>query len=138
MFAKRGTKTDIEEGTEFQPKFDEKGLITCVTVSAETGKILMVAYMNDLALQKTLETGQAHYWSRSRNELWLKGATSGQTQTVISMQTDCDQDCILLKVQMSQYDGAEKSCHTGRESCFYREVIPEGKNASKAHLKFIA
>lgn len=107
-----------EEGTQFHPKFSPDGLITCVTVSAKTGHVLMVAYMNREALNKTLETGEAHYWSRSRKELWHKGATSGHTQKVISLKVDCDQDCLLMTVELKE----EVSCHTGRESCFYREV----------------
>ncbi|MCD8520301.1 MAG: phosphoribosyl-AMP cyclohydrolase [Alphaproteobacteria bacterium] len=123
----------LEEGQDFTPRFGVDGLMPCITVSAASGKVLMLAYMNELALQKTLETGEAHYWSRSRNELWHKGATSGQVQKVLKILTDCDQDCLLIHVDMPQYGGAEKSCHTGRESCFYREVM----NSSKGQLRFI-
>lgn len=118
-------KKILEEGAAFTPKFDAHGLIVCVTTEAATGEILMLAYMNALALEKTLETGVAHYWSRSRNELWRKGDTSGQVQKVIEMRVDCDQDAILLRVEAS---GDGKACHTGRKSCFYRSVTltPEG------------
>jgi len=112
-------KKALEEGAVFTPKFDAHGLIVCVTQEAATGEILMLAYMNALALEKTLETGVAHYWSRSRNELWRKGDTSGQVQKVIDMRVDCDQDAILLRVAAG---GDGKACHTGRKSCFYRKV----------------
>jgi phosphoribosyl-AMP cyclohydrolase len=112
-------KTAIEEGSNFSPKFDANGLIVCVTMEAATREILMVAYMNQLALDKTLETGVAHYWSRSRQALWRKGDTSGQVQKVLSLRVDCDQDALLLDVEAG---GDGKACHTGRKSCFYRRV----------------
>jgi len=112
-------KSTLEEGAAFTPKFDEKGLIVCVTTEASTGEILMLAYMNAMALERTLESGVAHYWSRSRNELWRKGDTSGQTQEVVEIRTDCDQDALLLRVKAG---GDGKACHTGRKSCFYRSV----------------
>jgi phosphoribosyl-AMP cyclohydrolase len=118
-FAPRGTKQDLEEGALLAPKFDRDGLIVCVTTEKASGDILMVAYMNEEALRLTLETGVAHYWSRSRNELWRKGDTSGQVQTVVEMRTDCDQDAIQLVVEAG---GDGKACHTGRRSCFYRMV----------------
>jgi len=118
-FAPRGTKQDLEEGALLAPKFDRDGLIVCVTTEKASGDILMVAYMNEEALRLTLETGVAHYWSRSRNELWRKGDTSGQVQTVVEMRTDCDQDAIQLVVEAG---GDGKACHTGRRSCFYRKV----------------
>ena len=118
-FAGRGSKQEIEEGTGFTPRFDDDGLIVCVTTEVETGDVLMVAYMNAEALALTLETGVAHYWSRSRQTLWRKGDTSGQSQKIIEMRTDCDQDAILLEVAV---DGDGKACHTGRRSCFYRRV----------------
>jgi phosphoribosyl-AMP cyclohydrolase len=111
-------KQDLEEGLTFSPRYNEHGLIPCITVSAKTGHVLMLAYMNAEALAKTLETREAHYWSRSRNELWHKGATSSHVQRVIEIRTDCDQDAILMRVEMNE----ETSCHTGRESCFYREI----------------
>ena len=118
-FALRSTKAGLEEGDGFAPKFDANGLIVCVTQEAGTGEILMVAYMNEQALRLTLETGIAHYWSRSRGALWRKGDTSGQVQKIVEMATDCDQDAILLKVIAGGDGGA---CHTGRKSCFYRRV----------------
>ena len=120
-FAPRGDKNSIEEGALFAPKFDAEGLVVCVTAEARTGDVLMVAYMNAESLSLSLETGVAHYWSRSRQSLWRKGDTSGQTQRVVEMRTDCDQDAILLLVDV-QGDG--KACHTGRKSCFYRRIVP--------------
>lgn len=116
-------KRALEEGVVFAPKFDANGLIVCVTVEAATRKVLMVAYMNRLALDKTVETGFAHYWSRSRQSLWRKGDTSGQTQKVVSLQIDCDQDALLLAVEVG---GDGKACHTGRKSCFYRALDQNG------------
>jgi phosphoribosyl-AMP cyclohydrolase len=118
-FADRGSKREIEEGTQFAPRFDADGLIVCITAEAETNDVLMVAYMNAEALALTLETGVAHYWSRSRRVLWRKGDTSGQSQIIVEIRTDCDQDAILLKVTVGGDGGA---CHTGRRSCFYRRV----------------
>jgi phosphoribosyl-AMP cyclohydrolase len=130
-FAPRGTKQELEEGEGFAPKFDADGLIVCITSESGSGTILMVAYMNAQALQMTLETGIAHYWSRSRGELWRKGDTSGQVQKVIEMRTDCDQDAIQLIVEAG---GDGKACHTGRKSCFYRRVTA---GADGAVLSFI-
>jgi phosphoribosyl-AMP cyclohydrolase len=109
----------LEEGTIFAPKFDKNNLIVCVTIDHVTREVLMVAYMNEEALNKTLETGVAHYWSRSRATLWRKGDTSGQVQRVVSLRVDCDQDALLLSVEPG---GDGKACHTGRKSCFYRVV----------------
>ena len=111
---------DREEGLEFQPKFDASGLVTCVATDAGNGEVLMVAHMNDEALRKTIATGEAWYFSRSRNALWRKGETSGQTQRVVEMRTDCDQDAVWIRVEQT---GA--ACHTGRRSCFYRTVTTE-------------
>lgn len=130
-FAPRGTKQELEEGRGFAPKFDADGLIVCITSEMGSGTILMVAYMNAQALRLTLETGIAHYWSRSRGELWRKGDTSGQVQKVIEMRTDCDQDAIQLIVEAG---GDGKACHTGRKSCFYRRVTP---SADGAVLSFV-
>ena len=129
-FAPRGDKHAIEEGDLFAPRFDRDGLIVCVTTEHRTGDILMVAYMNEDALRLTIETGVAHYWSRSRGELWRKGDTSGQVQTVIDMRTDCDQDAVQLVVEAG---GDGKACHTGRRSCFYRKVVAREDGA---HLMF--
>jgi phosphoribosyl-AMP cyclohydrolase len=116
-------KAALEEGSAFTPRFDANGLIVCVTVEAGTREILMVAYMNQLALDRTIETGVAHYWSRSRNALWRKGDTSGQVQRVVSLSVDCDQDALRLTVEAG---GDGKACHTGRKSCFYRTLSTEG------------
>ena len=118
-FAPPGTKVDLEEGDVFTPRFDEHGLVACVTIDAVSQDVLMVAWMNAEALAQTLATGIAHYWSRSRQTLWRKGDTSGQTQRVLEMRTDCDQDAVLIKVEVGGDGGA---CHTGRKSCFYRTV----------------
>ena len=122
-FPAPGSKAEIEEGTVLSPRFGADGLITCVTTDFATGEILMVAHMNADALARTIETGEAWYWSRSRGELWHKGATSGQIQTVREMRVDCDQDALLLKVQVAGDGGC---CHTGRRSCFYRKVETSG------------
>jgi phosphoribosyl-AMP cyclohydrolase len=118
-FAPPGGNAALEEGHAFTPRFGPDGLITCVTADAGSGAVLMVAHMNAEALARTLATGEAWYWSRSRGELWRKGATSGQTQTVVELRVDCDQDALLLKVRVGGDGGA---CHTGRRSCFYRRV----------------
>src|ERR1043166_5934115 len=106
---------DREEGLTFQPKFDASGLVTCVATDAATGDVLMVAHMNAEALRRTIDSGDAWYFSRSRNALWRKGETSGHTQRVLEMRMDCDQDAVWIKVEQT---GA--ACHTGRRSCFYR------------------
>ena len=111
----------LEEGAAFTPRFGADGLVTCLTLEAATGQVLMLAHMNAEALRLTMATGVAHYWSRSRHTLWRKGDISGQTQIVVEMRTDCDQDAILLRVDV-QGDG--KACHTGRKSCFYRRIVP--------------
>jgi len=108
---------DREEGLGFQPKFDAAGLLTCVATDAKTGDVLMVAHMNDEALRKTIASGEAWYFSRSRNALWRKGESSGHTQRVVGMRIDCDQDAIWIRVEQQ---GA--ACHTGRQSCFYRKI----------------
>ena len=112
-----------EESTVFQPKFSADGLIPAIATDAETGTVLMVAYMNDEALRLSIETGDAHYYSRSRRKIWRKGETSGKTQSIIEMRTDCDQDTIWITVE--QKGGA--ACHTGRKSCFYRVVDASGQ-----------
>ncbi len=114
----------IEEGLKFQPKFDASGLVTCVATDAASGEVLMVAHMNDEALRKTIASGEAWYFSRSRNSLWRKGETSGHLQRVVEMRLDCDQDAIWIRVEQK---GA--ACHTGRRSCFYRKVTGAGDGA---------
>ena len=118
-FAPRGTKAEVEEGALLMPAFDAQGLITCVTTDADTGEVLMVAHMNAEALARSIATGEAWYWSRSRRTLWHKGDTSGQLQSIVDMRVDCDQDAIWIKVRVGGDGGC---CHTGRRSCFYRSV----------------
>ncbi len=108
---------DVEEGLTFKPKFDASGLVTCVATDAGTGEVLMVAHMNDEALRKTIASGEAWYFSRSRQSLWRKGESSGHVQRVVEMRIDCDQDAVWIRVEQT---GA--ACHTGRRSCFYRAV----------------
>jgi phosphoribosyl-AMP cyclohydrolase len=117
-FQERTSVEQVEEGTDLAPKFDDRGLITAVTTDAESGELLMQGYMNAEALRLTIETGEAHYYSRSRQVLWHKGATSGLVQKVAELMIDDDQDCIWLKVDVA--GGA--SCHVGYRSCFYRRV----------------
>jgi phosphoribosyl-AMP cyclohydrolase len=112
-------KNAREEGTVLAPRFDASGLVTAVVTDAGDGTLLMVAHMNEEALRLTLETGIAHYWSRSRQALWKKGETSGNFQRVVEMRVDCDQDALWLKVEVA---GDGVTCHTGRRSCFYRIV----------------
>ena len=120
---------DIEEGLTFQPKFDAAGLVTCVATDAATSDVLMVAHMNEEALRKTIASGEAWYYSRSRKSLWRKGETSGHVQRVVEMRMDCDQDAIWIRVEQS---GA--ACHTGRRSCFYRKVTGD---EGGARLSFV-
>ena len=116
--------TARESGTILDPRWDDRGLIQTVTTDAGTGEVLMVAHMNATALAATMATGEAHYWSRSRDEVWHKGATSGNTQAVVELRIDCDQDAMWLRVTP-----AGPACHTGERSCFYRVVTGEGKLA---------
>ena len=117
-------KQALERGEILAPRFDANGLIAAVATHADTGEVLMFAWMNAEALARTLATGEAHYYSRSRNELWHKGATSGQVQRIAEIRVDCDQDCIWIKVR-PQGDGG--ACHVGFRSCFYRVVGEDGK-----------
>ena len=127
MFNQRITIEQVEEGRELAPKFDENGLIACVTTAAGTGEVLMLGYMNAEALSKTIETGEAHYWSRSRKVLWHKGATSGLVQKVREMRIDDDQDAVWIAVEIP----GDASCHVGYRSCFYR-AVPVGKPVGEA------
>ena len=117
----------LEEGDAFAPKFDDNGLIPCITTHADTGEVLMFAYMNELSLAKTIETGMVHYWSRSRGKLWLKGESSGMTQKVVQLLTDCDQDALVARVTIGKATkgGVQASCHVGYPNCFYR-AVPTG------------
>jgi phosphoribosyl-AMP cyclohydrolase len=113
----------LERGVDLAPRFDDKGLIAAVATHAETGEVLMLAWMNAEALKLTIDTGEAHYFSRSRQALWKKGETSGQVQKVTELRVDCDQDAVWIKV-LPQGDGG--ACHVGFRSCFYR-VMDQGK-----------
>jgi len=115
---------NVEEGLQFTPKFDAQGLIPAIAQDAETGEVLMFAWMNREALERTIETGRATYFSRSRGKLWLKGEQSGHFQTVKQILVDCDQDCLILKVAVE-----EGQCHVGYKSCFYRALQPASKTA---------
>lgn len=117
LFPTAPDKHALEEGTVLSPRFDANGLVTVVATEADSGAVLMVAHMNAEALKRSIETGEAWYWSRSRKELWHKGATSGQIQTIVEMRVDCDQDALWIKVKVAGDGGC---CHTGRCSCFYR------------------
>jgi phosphoribosyl-AMP cyclohydrolase len=119
----------IEEGTAFAPRFDRDGLVTAITIDAASGKVLMLAHMNAEALSRTIESGEVHYWSRSRAKLWKKGETSGEIQKLIEIRTDCDQDTLLVLVEQT---GRGAACHTGRQSCFYRRVTVSNGDVSLA------
>lgn len=133
LFNQRGTKHEVEAGTAFQPKFDEHGLIPAIVTEGSSGEVLMFAFMNDVALANTMDTGIAHFWSRSRAKLWKKGEESGNLLRVREMRTDCDQDVIWLTVDV---EGDGVACHTGRKSCFYRVVKHDGGSAAPTHLVF--
>jgi len=133
MFKKRDSIFEVEEGKFLSPKFDNQGLIPVITTDSKTGEVLMHGYMNSEALKKTIETKEAHYWSRSRKSIWHKGKTSGFTQKVIQIRIDDDQDSVWLSVDI----GNGASCHVGYRSCFYRS-IPLGKidQSEKVEMKF--
>ena len=133
MFKKRDSVFEVEEGKFLSPKFDSQGLIPVITTDIKTGEVLMHGYMNSEALKKTIETKEAHYWSRSRKSIWHKGKTSGFTQKVIQIRIDDDQDSVWLSVDI----GNGASCHVGYRSCFYRS-IPLGKinQSEKVEMKF--
>jgi phosphoribosyl-AMP cyclohydrolase len=132
MFSPRTTKAEIEEGSRFAPKFDADGLIPALAMDAATREPLMLAYMNAESLRRTLELGEAVYWSRSRQEFWHKGATSGHVQRIVEIRTDCDQDALILFVEQL---GAG-ACHTGRSTCFYRKVVTDPASGKGAELVF--
>jgi phosphoribosyl-AMP cyclohydrolase len=114
----------LEEGTVFAPRFDDKGLVTAITIEASSGAVLMLAHMDAEALSRTMETGEVHYYSRSRGRIWKKGETSGEIQRLVELRTDCDQDALLVIVEQT---GRGAACHTGRKTCFYRRaVVTEG------------
>jgi phosphoribosyl-AMP cyclohydrolase len=123
--------SDLEEGLALAPKFDADGLVTCVVTDVGSGGVLMVAHMNAAALARTIETGEAWYFSRSRKALWRKGESSGHLQRVIEMRVDCDQDAVWVKVEQA----GPGACHTGRRSCFYR-AVPLGQTGGATRLEF--
>jgi phosphoribosyl-AMP cyclohydrolase len=123
IFPVAASTAELERGTVLSPRFDANGLIAAIATDADTGEVLMFAWMNAEALKLTMDTGEAHYFSRSRQQLWHKGATSGQIQKVAELRVDCDQDAVWLKVR-PQGDGG--ACHVGFRSCFYRVVEPGG------------
>jgi phosphoribosyl-AMP cyclohydrolase len=123
--------SDIEESLTLQPRFDADGLVTCVATDAATGDVLMVAHMNEEALAKTIATGDAWYYSRSRRALWRKGESSGHTQRVVELRVDCDQDAVWIRVEQA----GPGACHTGRRSCFYR-AAPLRQSGATVTLEF--
>ncbi|MBU2954744.1 phosphoribosyl-AMP cyclohydrolase [Marinobacter sp. F3R08] len=128
--APRTSIEQVEEGHELAPTFDSNGLVACITTEADSGEVLMLGYMNLEALEKTIVTGEAHYWSRSREVIWHKGATSGLVQRVVEMRVDDDQDAIWLRVSVA---GSGASCHVGYRSCFYRRIpVAEERNDTEA------
>ena len=137
-FKKRVSIEQVEEGIDLTPKFDDKGVIPCITIHAETKEVLMFAYMNEEALKLAISSGYAHYWSRSRESIWKKGETSGMVQKLDRMLIDDDQDSLVIEVLLAGPDigGNEASCHVGYRSCFYREV-PIGASNIGEPLKFI-
>ena len=128
LFGARGEQSQIESGAEFQPKFDGDGLIPAIATASNGGEILMFAWMNRDALAKSIATGTAHFWSRSRNKLWRKGEDSGNTLHINEIRVDCDQDVLWLICDVS---GAGKACHTGARSCFYRRLVVDKIEAGR-------
>ncbi len=134
-FAKPGSKTELEAGLVFTPKFDRDGLIAAIATEVTTGDVLMFAYMNAEALALSIETGIAHFWSRSRASLWKKGSESGNFLKIVEMRVDCDQDVMWLRVTV---EGDGHACHTGRRSCFYRVVPVPTDDGTSVKLVFAA
>ena len=132
LFHARKSIAQVEESSDLAPKFDNDGLMPCITTDAETGEILMLGWMTAEALRLTIETGEAHYFSRARQVFWHKGATSGLVQKVVEARIDDDQDAVWLKVEVA---GSGASCHVGYMSCFYR-AVPTAENAGKP-LQFV-
>ncbi len=126
-------KAELDEADIFTPRFDEHGLIPAMVVDAATAEPLMLAYMNAESLALTISTGEAHFWSRSRGEIWRKGATSGNVLRVVEMRTDCDMDAVLVRAELT---AGGVACHTGRRSCFYRTVTA-GADGGPATLSFV-
>ena len=134
LFAPPGSHEAVEEGLALTPHFGADGLIAAVVVDDESGDVVMVAWMNAEALARTIATREGWYWSRSRQELWHKGATSGQVQVVDELRVDCDQDALVMRVRV---DGHGATCHTGRVSCFYR-AVPLGQDAEAGPVRLEA
>ena len=139
IFAERTSIEQVEEGDELAPKFDEKGCIPCITIHAETREVLMFAFMNAEALKLTISSELAHYWSRSRQQLWKKGETTGMFQNVQRILIDDDQDCVIIEVTLTppSIGGNEASCHVGYRSCFYREIPLKAEEGDQPKLQFI-
>ncbi len=138
QYASRTSVEQVEEGHELAPKFDDKGVIPCITQHAETKEILMFAFMNEEALRLSIDTRLAHYWSRSRQKLWKKGETSGMFQHIQRILIDDDQDCVIIEVTLTAPDagGEEASCHVGYRSCFYRSIDETPDNGDAPKLTF--
>ena len=138
-FAQRSSVEQVEESDQLAPKFDDNGCMPCITKHAETGEVLMFAFMNAKALRNSISSGLAHYWSRSRQKLWKKGETSGMFQQIQRILIDDDQDCVILEVLLTSpsIGGDEASCHVGYRSCFYREIPLKPKSDDEVKLKFI-
>lgn len=131
VFAPRGYTTDVETGQALSPKFEQGELLAAVATDWQSGEVLLVAWMDAEALARTIDTGEAHFFSRSRNRIWRKGEDSGNTLKVVEMRTDCDQDAIWMRVRMQ---GVAAACHTGRRTCFYRR-IPVGVGQISGSVK---
>jgi phosphoribosyl-AMP cyclohydrolase len=134
MFSPRTSVHEVEEGASLSPKFDEQGLISCVTTDVTSGRVLMLGYMSEAALRLTIETGYAHYFSRSRRKVWRKGDDSGLKQEVVELLIDDDQDALLMKVNVA---GNGASCHVGYHSCFYRRIPIGAERRANPSLRFI-
>lgn len=134
-FVKRVSIEQIEEGIDFCPKFNDEGLLPCITIENKSKIVLMFSFVNEFALKKTIASGRGHYYSRSRNSVWLKGEKSGMFHQVTDIFVDDDQDCIIYEVVLDKptKGGKEASCHVGYKSCFYRKLEKKGKNLE---LKF--
>ena len=139
LFAPRTSVEQVEESDQLAPKFDENGCIPCITIHAETREVLMFAFMNSEALQLSISTGLAHYWSRSRQKLWKKGETSGMLQHIERILIDDDQDCVISEVTLTppSTGGKEASCHVGYRSCFYRSIPVKPKTSDDLRLEFV-
>ncbi len=137
-FADRPDKNRLETGTTFSPKFDKDGLLPAIATDASSGDVLMLAYMNEQALALSIETGIAHYWSRSRNQLWKKGETSGNMQRIVELRTDCDQDAVWISVEQqgAHSKGGGAACHVGYKSCFFRAVPTGNAPTHELQLEF--